>query len=59
MSPLLVAIFFGAGVGGWAWTQLSRRTGNSNPQSVALSALAIGFFAAVVIFTLFKFVFNW
>jgi hypothetical protein len=59
MSPFLVAIFFGVGVGGWAYAQLARRTGNSNPQSVALSALAVGVFAAIVIFTVFKLVLNW
>jgi hypothetical protein len=59
MSPLLIAIFFGLGVGGWAWAQLARRTGNNDQKSVAISALAVGVLAAVIIFTLFKFVLNW
>jgi hypothetical protein len=59
MSPLLIAIFFGAGVGGWAWAQLAHRTGNNDQRSVAISALAVGVLAAVIIFTLFKFVLNW
>jgi hypothetical protein len=59
MSPALVAIFFGFGVGGWAYAQLERRTGSSDPKGVALSALGIGVAAAIVIFTLFTFVFNW
>lgn len=59
MSPFLIAVFFGFGVGGWAWAQLARRTGSSDQRSVALSALAAGVFAAIIIFTLFKFVFNW
>ncbi len=59
MSPGLIAIFFGFGVGGWAYSQLARRTGSSDPKGTALAALAAGVVAAVVIFTLFKFVFNW
>jgi hypothetical protein len=59
MSPGLIAVFFGFGVGGWAYAQLARRTGSSDPKGVALSSVGIGLAAAVVIFTLFKFVFNW
>lgn len=59
MSPALIALFAALGVGGWAYSKLVRRTGNSNPQSVALSALALGFFTFIVVFTLLKFTFGW
>jgi len=58
MSNFLVAIFFGAGVGGWAYAQLVRRTGNANPSSTVMSAAAAGLVAAIFIFTLLKFVLN-
>lgn len=59
MSPALIALFAGIGVGGWAYSKLVRSTGNSNPRNVALSALAVGVFAFIFVFTLFKFVLNW
>lgn len=58
MSNLLVAFFFGAGVGGWAYAQLARRSGNANPGSTAMAAAGAGLIAAIFIFTLFKFVLN-
>lgn len=58
MSNFLVAVFFGAGVGGWAYAQLARRSGNANPSSTALAAGGAGLIAAIFIFTLFKFVLN-
>ena len=56
MSNFLVAIFFGVGVGGWAYAQLARRSGNANPGSTIMAAAGAGFVAAIFIFTLFKFV---
>jgi len=58
MSNGLVALFFGLGVGGWAYSQLARRGGNANPGSTAIAAGFAGLVAAIFIFTLFKFVFN-
>jgi hypothetical protein len=58
MSDFLVAIFFGAGVGGWAYTQLARRSGNANPGSTVVSAAGAGLVAFIFIFTLMKFVLN-
>lgn len=58
MSDYLIALFFGAGVGGWAYAQLARRSGNANPSSTLLSAGFIGLIAAVFIFTIAKFVLH-
>ena len=58
MSNFLVAIFFGAGVGGWVYAQVARRSGNANPSSTLMTAAAVGFVAAIFIYTLFKFVLN-
>jgi hypothetical protein len=58
MSNFLVAIFFGVGVGGWAYAQLARRSGNANPGSTFTAAAGAGLIAAIFIFTLFKFVLN-
>lgn len=56
MSNLLVAFFFGAGVAGWAYAQLARRSGNANPGSTYLAAAGAGLVAFIFIFTLMKFV---
>jgi hypothetical protein len=58
MSNGLVALFFGVGVGGWAYAQLARRSGNANPSSTVIAAGFLGLVAAIFIFTLFKFVFH-
>jgi hypothetical protein len=58
MSNFLIAVFFGAGVGGWAYSQLAKRNGNANPGNNAIAAAAAGFVAALVIFTVFKFILN-
>jgi hypothetical protein len=58
MSNFLVAIFFGFGVGGWAYAQLARRSGNANPGSTIMAAAGAGLVAAIFIFTLLKFVLN-
>jgi hypothetical protein len=58
MSNFLVAIFFGAGVGGWAYAQLARRSGNANPSSTLFAAAGAGLIAAVFIYTFFRFVLN-
>jgi hypothetical protein len=58
MSDGLVALFFGVGVGGWAYSQLARRGGSANPGNTAIAAGAAGLVAAIFIFTLFKFVLH-
>jgi hypothetical protein len=56
MSDFLVALFFGAGVGGWAYAQLARRSGNANPASTIVAAGFAALLAFVFVFTLMKFV---
>lgn len=58
MSDTLIAIFFGAGVGAWAYTQLAKRSGNANPGSTMLSAGFVGLIAAIFFFTMFKYVLH-
>ena len=58
MSDGLIALFFGFGVAGWAYSQLSRRSGNANPSSTMIAAGFGGLVAAIFIFTLFKFVLH-
>lgn len=58
MSDTLVAIFFGVGVSGWLYSKLSHRTGNAVPKTTYLTAGFIGLIAAIVIFTVFKFVLH-
>jgi hypothetical protein len=58
MSNGLVALFFGVGVGGWAYSQLARRNGNASPASNAMAAAGAGFIAAIFIFTFFRFVLH-
>jgi hypothetical protein len=58
MNALLVAVMFGAGVGGWAYVQLSRRAGLGNQKQAFLGGGAAGFMAFVFLFTLLKYVFQ-
>lgn len=55
MSAFLVSLIFGAGVAGWVWSKVGRRTGNANPTSVTVTAGGAGLVAFVVLFTLMKF----
>ena len=55
MPDFLVALFFGAGVGGYAYAQLAKRNGNASPGNNAIAAAIAGFVAALVIYTVFKF----
>jgi hypothetical protein len=56
MSDALVGIFFGAGVGGWMYTQLVKRGANGKELWLGVGiCAALGFF---FIFTLFKYVFG-
>jgi hypothetical protein len=58
MNAVLVALMFGAGVAGFIWTKVGRRTGNADPKTVYLTAGMAGAAAFVFFFTLLKFVFN-
>ena len=55
MSTFLIAVFFGAGVGAWAYSQLAKRSGNANPSTTMLSAGFVGLVAALFFFTLLKY----
>lgn len=58
MSDFLIALFFGAGVAGWVYTQLVRRSGNANPSGTLIAAAGAGLVAAIFAFTVFKFILN-
>jgi hypothetical protein len=58
MSNFLVSLFFAAGVAGWAWAQLARRSGNANPGSTIIAAGGAGLIAFIFAFTLLKYVLN-
>lgn len=55
---LLASIFFGAGVAGWVYTQMTRRTGNADPKQVAMVAGLSGLAAFIFFFTLLKYVLH-
>jgi len=56
MSDFLVALMFGAGVGGWVYYQVARASGGESKNSYIAAGIsgAIGFF---VIYSLLKFFF--
>lgn len=58
MTDGIIALCFGAGVGAWAWAQLSRQTGNANAQHVLIGAGVAGLIAFFFLFTLFKWVLH-
>jgi len=58
MSPLLVSLLFGLGVGGFVWSKISLSTGNARPASVTMAAAVAGIAAFIFFFTLLKFVFS-
>lgn len=58
MSDSLIAIIFGAGVAGWAYSQLARRSGNANPSSTIVAAAVGGLVAAIFIYTFLRFVLH-
>jgi uncharacterized membrane protein len=55
---LLASLFFGAGVGGWVYTQMTRRTGNADPTQVALVSGLSALAAFIFFFTLIKYVLH-
>jgi hypothetical protein len=58
MNVFLISLMFGAGIAGFVWAKVGRRTGNANPQSVYLSAGLAGVIAFIFFFTLLKYVLN-
>lgn len=57
MSNYLVALMFAAGVGGWTYYQMMRRSG-SNIQGSWIVTILVGAVAYFVCYTLFAWVFN-
>lgn len=56
MNSTLASLMFGAGVAGFVWAKVGRRTGNADPKTVYLTAALGGAAAFVFFFTFFKFV---
>jgi hypothetical protein len=54
----LIALGFGAGVGGFAYSRMGRRVGYGNTGNVALVVGVIFLFSSLFFFTLLKFIFN-
>ena len=57
MNNQLVSLFFGAGVAGWVYYQVMRRTG-SNAKAAWGSAAFAGLIAYFVFYSLFAWVFK-
>jgi hypothetical protein len=57
MTPGVIAILFGIGVGGWVFDKASHHTGN-NARTSVITAAFVGLIAAFVFFTLFRFVIH-
>lgn len=55
MTAALTSLFFGAGVAGWVWTKVGRRTGYADQKTVYITAGMAGGVAFVVFFTVLKF----
>ena len=58
MSDGLISLLLGAGVAGWGYSQLAKRNGNANPGNNALAAVIGGVVAAIVFFTILKFILH-
>lgn len=58
MSSTLVALMFGAGIGGWAYAQLARRVGAGNQRNAFIGAAVAAVIAFLFFFTLLKYIFN-
>ena len=58
MSPVLVSLMFGVGVGAFAWAYLVHLTGNARAGSVLIGAGFAGVAAFIVLYTILKFIFN-
>ena len=58
MSPLIISLMFGVGVGAYIWSYMTRTTGNARATSVLIGAAIIGFVAFLIFYTILKFAFN-
>lgn len=54
----MIALFFGVGVAGFAYTKLARSTGNSTPSTTFGGAALAGVLAFIFLFTLIKYVLH-
>jgi hypothetical protein len=54
MSKYLIGLFVAVGIGGWAYSQIQRRTGGNTQTSLLMAAMAgvIAFLFTVIIFSL-------
>lgn len=55
---LLYAIFFGAGVAGFAYTRMGRRLGYQNTGNVTTVVAVVFVLATIFFYTILKFVLN-
>lgn len=53
MSKYLIGLIFAVGVGGWAYSQIQRRTGGNTQTSLMMAGIAgvIAFLFIVIIFS--------
>jgi hypothetical protein len=58
MSPFLIALLFGTGIGTYVWSYLARTTGNAKVGSVIGGAAVVGLMAFLVLYTILKFGFG-
>jgi hypothetical protein len=58
MSSVVVALVFGIGVAAFAWSYLSRMTGNARPINTLVGAGVVGLLGFFVLLSLFKWVLN-
>ncbi|GEM_PF-875167 len=58
MTPTLTSLFFAAGVAGWVYSQMARRTGSANPSSVFIMSGVAGVIAFIFFFTLLKYILH-
>lgn len=56
MSTFLIGLFVAIGVGGWAYSQLQRRTGGADSKTSLLFAAIAGVIAFILIFIIFGFI---
>jgi hypothetical protein len=57
-SPLVIAFVVALGIGTFAWTKLSRGTGNADPKKLVINAAFIAVIAFIFLYTLLAWVLN-
>lgn len=58
LSTGLISLFFALGASGWAYSQMNRRVGAANAQSVYVIVAITFVVAYIFMFTLFKYVLH-